>query len=146
MMGDRIMIAPVTAGNTSREIYFPAGDWYDFQTGKKYEGGKKITLDVPLDKIPVFVKAGSVLPLATVTQHTGDSEAFKLDVRIYGDGSLPIRLYEDDSTNMDYEKGTYNTLTLSWDSDAQKLISKREGNVPAQEFSVVNAEKVKETI
>ncbi len=144
MVGDRIMVAPVTAESSSREIYFPAGQWYDFWTGQKYDGGNKVSFDVPLDRIPIFVKSGSVLPLATVTQHTNDPEAFKLQVRVYGDGSLPIRLFEDDDASMDYENGSYNTLSLSWDSTKQDIVSERQGNTPANEYSVSGIEIVKE--
>ncbi|MDL5057876.1 TIM-barrel domain-containing protein [Geitlerinema calcuttense] len=113
MIGDHLMVAPIVAGKSEREIYLPEGEWFDFWTGRKYAGSQKITMPVPLDIIPLFVKAGTVLPLATVTQHTGDEESLKLDVRIYGDGHLPATLIEDDGTTYDFTRGQLNVVTVS---------------------------------
>ncbi len=115
MMGDRLMVAPVVAGQTSREVYLPHGAWYDFWTNERYEGGQRVTILTPLTVIPLFVKADSVLPLAKATLHTDDPLAMCLDVRIYGDGSLPATLFEDDGTTYDYCLGQCNTVQLSWD-------------------------------
>lgn len=114
MIGDRLMAAPVVAGVYSRSVYLPAGAWYDWWTGQRYGGGQTITIDVPLDRVPLFVKDGSLLPLAQVTLHTEDPASFSLTVQVYGDGSLPITLYEDDGTTYNYELGECNTLTLTW--------------------------------
>ena len=109
LIGDRLMTAPVVAGVERRDIYLPAGDWFDFATGQKHEGGRTIGYDVPLEVVPLFVKAGSVLPLAVPTWNTRDPESRNLEVRIYGDGSLPITLIEDDGETLN---GPYNRLEL----------------------------------
>ena len=71
MMGESVLVAPVVAGQRSRNVYLPEGAWYDFWTGKKYDGKQRISVEVPLQQIPLFVKSGTVLPLAQPTLHTG---------------------------------------------------------------------------
>jgi alpha-D-xyloside xylohydrolase len=105
MIGDRMLVAPLFAGEASRKVIFPAGGaWHDFWTGAKVDGA---TLDVTSDaeKIPVYVKAGSVIPLAQVTGSTAEPESRQLSVQVYGDGKLTFSLAT--------PKGE--TLELSWD-------------------------------
>jgi alpha-D-xyloside xylohydrolase len=116
LVGDALLVAPVTAGGEAgrargatppppatgasgevrRTVYLPAGEWYDFWTGEKHAGGQRLSVVVPLDRIPIYVKAGALLPLAEVTQHTDDPASRRLTVRVYGDGALGAHLYEDD--------------------------------------------------
>jgi alpha-D-xyloside xylohydrolase len=92
LVGDRMLVAPVFAGETSRDVVLPRGNWCDFWTGEELAGGRTIKVQTQLDRIPVYVKAGSVLPMAEVGPHTSALEARRLTVRVYGDGSLPFGL------------------------------------------------------
>jgi len=116
MVGDRLMVAPVTAGTAERDIYLPEGVWFDFDTGERLDGGRTITMATPREKIPVFVKGEALLPMAYPVQHTDDPRGFELTVRVYGNGSVPIRLFEDDGVTFDFEQGDYNLLRLTWDA------------------------------
>lgn len=101
MMGDYLMVAPVTAngrGIVEKNIYFPSGKWYDFFTGESIEGGRNHRITVPLDRMPVYVKEGTLLPLAKVTNSTEDKDSRLLTVRAYGDVKESFVLYEDDGS------------------------------------------------
>jgi len=105
MLGDRMMIAPLFAGEPSRQVVIPAGaGWHDFWTGAAVEGGSVAHLDASTRNIAVYVKAGSIVPWADVGQHAGSAESRKLTVRVYGDGSLPFEMRNGNST-----------LRLRWD-------------------------------
>jgi alpha-D-xyloside xylohydrolase len=138
MMGDRVMVAPVVAGQTQRSIYLPPGNWYDFWTGAEFNGGTRIVYDVPLTIIPIFVKADSLLPLATPTLHTDDPASYELDVRIFGYGNMPITLFEDDATTFAYEHGAYNRVTLTWHGEREEGHLLREGNGNFAQYTVRN--------
>jgi alpha-D-xyloside xylohydrolase len=88
LLGDRLLVAPMFAGETERTVVLPKGDWHDLWTGASVAGGRKLTLTRETKDIPVYVKSGSVLPWASVSQHTGTQESRQLQVRVYGDGSL----------------------------------------------------------
>jgi alpha-D-xyloside xylohydrolase len=92
MVGDRMLVAPLFAGEASRKLTLPPGRWYNFWTGEEIVGG--VTMEIPADtrNIPAFVKSGSVLPLATITNSTADTGSRTLTVSIFGDGSLPFVL------------------------------------------------------
>lgn len=91
MVGDRMMIAPLFAGEADRRIILPPGEWFDFWSGAKAEGGDA-TVPSTFDRIPVYVKAGSLIPWADVGQHAGSEESRRITVRVYGDGSLPATM------------------------------------------------------
>jgi len=93
MMGDRLLIAPLIAGEPDgRTLILPPGEWYDFWTGEPHTGGVSLTFAASTRNIPVFVKSGAVLPLARVTGSTADPACRSLEVRIFGDGRLPFQL------------------------------------------------------
>jgi alpha-D-xyloside xylohydrolase len=92
MVGDRMLVAPLFAGETGRKLTLPPGHWHDFWTGQAISSGVPIEIGAETRNIPVFVKSGAVLPLATVTNSTADTESRELQVRIFGDGSLPFVL------------------------------------------------------
>lgn len=111
LMGDSLLVAPIIidsrggqdrsqtaadSGEMVRSVYLPAGDWYDFWTGERFTGKRRLAVHVPLDRIPLFVKAGTILPLATPTLHTDDPASWNLTVQVYGNGALPTKLFEDD--------------------------------------------------
>lgn len=114
LVGDRMMVAPLFAGEPTRTVIFPAGDWHDFWTGARVQT-RRLVLHAP-ERIPVFVKGGSVLPWAAVGSHEGTPETRQLEARIYGDGALPWSLPE-----------TLGGLHLSWNATAQQGVVKQNG-------------------
>ena len=92
MIGDRMMVAPLFAGEPSRTVVLPEGDWHNFWSGEKVQGGTQITVSNSTEQIPVYVKSGSLVPWADVGLHAGAPETRRLTVRIYGDGALPFTM------------------------------------------------------
>jgi len=116
----------------TKDIYFPSGTaWYDFWTGEKLAGGKKVTREVPLDIIPLFVKAGAIIPFGPKVQYAEEKKWDNLDIRVYPGANGKFVLYEDEHDNYNYEKGVYSTITFNWD-DARKTltINDRAGSFP----------------
>jgi alpha-D-xyloside xylohydrolase len=122
MFGPALLVAPVTdQGMTSREVYLPAGtDWYNFWTKERVHGGQRITVSAPIDEIPLFVRAGSILPLGTVVESTNQVQKVA-KVRVYPGADGEFDLYRDDGTTYAYEKGQYEVSHLRWEDAAQKL-------------------------
>lgn len=116
----------------STEKYLPEGnDWYDFFTGKKYQGGKTISLTTTIDHVPMMVKAGSIIPLGPVMQYTGEKKWDNLDILVYPGRNAEFTLYEDEGDNYNYERGLYTTITFHWnDAIRQLTIDNRQGNYP----------------
>jgi alpha-D-xyloside xylohydrolase len=110
LMGDRILVAPLFAGEAAREVKFPSGIWHDYWTGRVVKDGASISVSSATEKIPVFVKSGSVLPLSQVGLSSASMESKNLTVRIYGDGSLPWRIDSVDGP----------MLELSWNPVTQE--------------------------
>jgi alpha-glucosidase len=131
MLGDRVLAAPVLTKGGERKVYLPAGDWFDGNTGKAIAGAQTLDLSpVPLDVIPFYVRAGTILPLGPVTQSTADAED-PLEVRIYPGADAAFSLYEDDGNTYGYEKGAFTHISMRW-NDRQRLltISDRSGRFP----------------
>ena len=121
MYGPAILVNPVTsAGATSRSVYLPAGTWYDFWTGSTATGGTKVTADAPLSKIPLYVKAGSIVPMGPNIQYATQS-IDPLEIRIYKGANGSFTLYEDEGDTYNYETGQYSQITFTWDDTAKKL-------------------------
>jgi alpha-D-xyloside xylohydrolase len=134
MMGDRVLVAPVVAGQEARAVYLPRGGWRDFWTGKRFEGGKSYKLAVPIDRILVFVKDDCILPLAGRAQHADDPLLWDLAVNVYGSGALGATLYEDDGETFAYESGAVNEVSLAWDGTSVTL--ERLGDAHAEAYRV----------
>ena len=133
LFGKSILVAPVTeAGVNEWDVYLPKStDWYDFWTGKRYHGGQTINTEASLDKIPLLVKAGSIIPIGKFIQYVGEKPADTLEIRIYRGVNGQFDLYEDEGDNYNYEKGMYSTITFTWDNTKKILtISNREGSFP----------------
>ncbi|MGK9368792.1 TIM-barrel domain-containing protein [Melioribacter sp. Ez-97] len=133
MFGPAFLVNPVTDFKArSRKVYLPAGaDWYDFYTGKKYTGGKSIAADAPYERIPLFVKAGSIIPIGPGIQYTGQKQADTLTLFVYAGGDASFVLYEDEGTNYNYEKGLYSTIEFKYDeTDKELVIGERKGEFP----------------
>jgi len=92
MIGDRMMVAPLFAGEPSRKVVLPSGDWHDFWTGEAFKGGTELTVPASTERIPVYVKSGSIVPWADTGLHAGAPETRRITARVYGDGSLPCTL------------------------------------------------------
>jgi alpha-D-xyloside xylohydrolase len=127
----------------SKETYLPAGiAWFDFWTGEKLSGGNKVTKQTPLDIIPLYVKAGSIIPIGPSVQYSTEKKWDDLEIRVYPGANGRFVLYEDENDNYDYEKEVYSTITFNWD-DAKKTltISDRNGSFPGmlneRKFNIV---------
>jgi alpha-D-xyloside xylohydrolase len=126
MFGPAFLVAPVTEqGATSREVYLPAGtDWYNFWTNERVKGGQTITVPAPIDTLPLFVRAGSIVPLGEVVENTHQPQAISR-VRVYPGADANFTLFADDGTTYAYEKGAGSVTRLHWDEAKQQLT--REG-------------------
>lgn len=155
MFGKSILVCPVTkvmyskdtqedfTSIKSRELYLPKGtDWYDFWTGEKQTGGQNISKETPLDIIPLYVKAGSILPIGPKVQYATEKKWDNLEIRVYKGADGEFTLYEDENDNYNYEKGAYSTITFRW-NDAKKVLSinDRKGSFPGmlteRKFNIV---------
>jgi len=119
MVGDRMFVAPLFAGEESREITLPPGTWHDFWTGSVIHGNTKISVSATTKNIPAFVKAGSVFPLATIGLSSASPASGDLTVRVYGDGSLPWRRNSPSGAQME----------LSWDWTRSEGRIRQRGSV-----------------
>ncbi len=118
MMGDNILVAPVFTGEKSRKVYLPAGKWYDFYTGALAGENQVITIKTILDRIPLFVKNGAVIPMIPARrQAPKPGEVLPLEVRHYGSAPGSFTLYDDDGTTFDFEKGDYSQVALKVSKD-----------------------------
>ncbi len=118
-----------TATKTA-EKYLPKGtDWYDFWTNKRYKGGRNVTLETSIDRVPMFVRAGSILPLGPEMQYVGEKPWDNLEIHVYPGADGIFVLYEDEGDNYNYEKSLYSTITFRWnDKSRQLMIGSRQGN------------------
>jgi alpha-D-xyloside xylohydrolase len=129
MFGPSFLVAPVTeAGVSEWDVYLPKNTkWFDFWTGKQFDGGQTIKADA-MSKIPLFVKAGSIIPMGDFMQSTEDKPSGVTEIRVYEGADGQFVLYEDEGTNYNYEKGAFSNITFSWDDKKQTLtIGKVEG-------------------
>jgi alpha-D-xyloside xylohydrolase len=122
MFGPAFLVAPVTEqGATSRRVYLPAGaDWYNYWTQERVKGGQTITVPAPIDTIPLFVRAGSILPLGSQVESTHDKQTIT-KVRIYPGGDASFTLFADDGTTYAYEKGEGSVTHLHWSDATHRL-------------------------
>jgi alpha-D-xyloside xylohydrolase len=122
MFGPALLIAPVIEqGMTSRSVYLPAGaDWYNFWTSEKLHGGQRIVVQAPIDTLPIFVRAGSVLPLGEPVESTNELQRIAT-LKVYPGSDADFALYRDDGTTYDYEQGKSETTHLHWSQAAGRL-------------------------
>jgi alpha-D-xyloside xylohydrolase len=133
MFGKSILVCPVTDSMVKKQqLYLPAGTaWFDFWTGEKYPGGQEIEKETPIDILPLYVKAGSIIPMGPFQQYTSEKKPDTLEVRIYAGADGHFTLYEDEGDNYNYEKGMYSTIDLTWNDKARVLtINDRKGSFP----------------
>jgi len=132
MFGPAFLVNPVTEpAATTRQVYLPNAKWYDFWTGSAVEGGQTINAIAPLDRLPLYVRAGSILPLGPDEEWATEKAADPIELRIYRGANGAFMLYEDENDNYDYEKGVYATIPLHWDDAGHTLIiGDRKGQFP----------------
>lgn len=122
LFGPSLLVAPVLQqGATTREVYLPSGtDWYNYWTNERVHGGQTISVQSPIDTIPLFVRAGSILPLGIAVESTHDKQPLE-KVKVYPGADSTFTLYNDDGTTYAYEKGERQITTLKWNDKAGKL-------------------------
>lgn len=145
LFGPDIMACPVTRPmyygvnsqklkgiSKTRPVYLPKGtDWIDFWTGKKYAGGQNIIASAPIDHIPIYIKAGSIIPMGPNVQYTSEKPDAPWEIRIYPGANGSFTVYQDEGNNYDYENGAYAIYTLNWNNETKTLsITDREGKYP----------------
>ena len=132
--------------------YLPKGaTWYDFWTGKQYKGGQNVTLTTSLDRVPMFVRAGSILPLGPEMQYVGEKTWNNLEIRIYPGADGSFLLYEDEGDSYNYEKGAYATINFQWKNATRTLtIGAQQGSYPgmlkARQFTIVLPDGTSKTV
>jgi alpha-D-xyloside xylohydrolase len=118
MAGEYLLVAPIFAGQTSRKVVLPKGNWYDFFTGKYAGNGEIITVNASLDKIPVFVKDGGIIPfMLPRLQSPKAGEKVDLEIRFYGQQAGRYLLYDDDGETFNYEKGEFSWREIKVEKD-----------------------------
>jgi alpha-D-xyloside xylohydrolase len=132
MFGPAIMVKPVSdPGVGTTRVYLPQGKWYDFWSGVSLDGAHTFDSASPLDKLPIYIRAGSVLPLGPELEWSTEKPEDPLEVRVYRGADGAFTLYEDENDNYNYEKGAHATIPFSWDEGKQMLtIGDREGQFP----------------
>ncbi|WBO24557.1 glycoside hydrolase family 31 protein [Sphingomonas abietis] len=123
MLGKAFLVAPVTQqGQTSRPVYLPAGaDWYDYWTNRKYTGGQTITAAAPIETIPLFVRAGSIVPMGAQVQSTMEHQPLE-SIRVYPGKDATFTLYDDDGETNAYRNGQDSKTLLEWNEAAKRLV------------------------
>ncbi len=137
MYGPAFLVSPVTEPDaTTRHLYLPQAKWYDFWTGSTIGGGKTIDASAPLDRLPLYIRAGSILPLGPDEEWSTEKLADPIELRIYRGADADFTLYEDENDTYNYENGAYATIPLHWDEAKQALtIGDRKGQFPGMKES-----------
>jgi alpha-glucosidase len=120
LFGPYFLIAPVDSIKDLVKVYLPEGLWYYLYDGRKYSGNSEINMDCPLHKLPVFVKAGAIVPMQPIKAHTGEV-THTIILHIYTGGSSTFNFYEDDGLSYDYQKGNYALRMISHDHYNRRL-------------------------
>ena len=140
LWGDDLLVAPVTReGATAWPVYLPEGEWFDFWTGERHAGPGGVTLAAPLERLPLLVRAGAILPLGTVVQHTGERPLDELTVQIYPHGVSRYELYEDDGRTNAYRRGAYALTAIVCSAERSRVAV--EIAAPTGDRSVVPANR-----
>jgi alpha-D-xyloside xylohydrolase len=122
VFGPALLINPVTSeGATQRALYLPTGvEWVDFWTGKRLSGGQTIMAEAPIDRIPIYGRAGSIVPIGPRAESAA-AKADPIEIRIYAGANADFDLYEDGGDNYDYEHGAYSVIPIHWDEKSRRL-------------------------
>ncbi len=133
MFGPALLVNPITeAGATNRSVYLPAAaGWYDFWSGERVEGDQTIMAAAPIDRIPLYVRAGSIMPLGSEIEYAGEKPSEPIELRIYRGSNGQFTLYQDQGDTYAYEHGAFATIPISWDEASSTLtIGARNGSYP----------------
>ena len=132
LFGPALLVNPVTEYRArSRAVYLPSAAWYDLWTGERLAGGRTVQADAPYDRIPVYVRAGSILPVGPELQYTDEKPADTVTLMVYTGADGRFSLYEDDGASYGYERGEFARISLRWDQRSRTLIiGRRQGSFP----------------
>ena len=130
MFGPAFLVAPMTEYKArSRKVYLPAGTWYDFYSGRSVRGGQAITSAAPYERMPIFVRAGAIVPTGPTIQRTGNNSDKPVTLNVYTGADGNFSLYEDDGVSRQYLHGQYSRVPLKWNETTKTLtIGAREGS------------------
>ena len=132
--------------------YLPKGtEWYDFWTGKQYKGGQNVTIETAFDRVPMFVRAGSIVPMGPEMQYVGEKSWDNLELRVYPGADGQFVLYEDEGDSYNYEKGAYSIINIKWNERARTLtIGARQGTfkgmLQERRFTILTPEGKRKTM
>jgi alpha-D-xyloside xylohydrolase len=143
MLGPALLVNPVTEPlATTLRLYLPQAKWYDFWSGTSLDGARTVDASAPLDRLPLYVRAGSILPMGPEKEWSDQKREDPIELRVYRGADGEFNLYEDENDNYDYEKGSYATIPFHWNEAKQVLtIGDRKGRFPdmleARTFKIV---------
>lgn len=147
MFGPSLMISPVYAHQArEREVYFPEGEgWYDLESGEYFPAGSRKMIPAPYEKMPIHIRAGSIVPLGPDIQYVGEKPGAPITLFIYGGADAEFTLYEDEGVNYNYEKGAFSKIPIIYKNDSKTLhIGSREGSfegmINEREFRVIHVD------
>jgi alpha-glucosidase (family GH31 glycosyl hydrolase) len=137
LWGRDILVAPVVEkGATSRKVYLPKGVWHDFWTNERQDGGKEITRTVDLEAMPLYVRAGAIVPMDPVRQYTSEKTESPTDLKVYPGADGSFLLYDDDGATFNHRKGEWTTIQMTY-NDARRTLSLRAAHgSPKRTFTV----------
>lgn len=123
MFGPAFMVCPVYEYKArSRKVYFPEGtNWYDYESNKYIAGGQTLTVDAAYNRLPLYVREGSIVPMGKTIQHTKEQQADNLTIRVYTGANGEFTIYEDEGTNYNYEKDSFATIELKYNETSKTL-------------------------
>ena len=138
LWGRDLLIAPVyKKGATTRDVYLPAGKWYDWWTGKLETGGHTVQRAVDLATMPIYVRAGAIVPFDPIRQYTGQKVDEPTTLKIYRGANGKYTLYDDDGISLDYLKGSFVEIRIQWDDVAKRLtIEPQAKGSPKRTFKI----------
>jgi alpha-glucosidase/alpha-D-xyloside xylohydrolase len=139
LFGPNLLVAPVfEKGMTERQVYFPAGTWWNYWTNESIQGGASVSVTATLDSMPLFVRAGTILPTGPLKQHAYEPTTEPITLTVYPGANGQFSLYDDDGLTFDYEHGAFSIIDLEWDDREKRLsLTPRKGqHTQAKEFLV----------
>jgi alpha-glucosidase len=138
LFGDALLVNPMTSKETTKQTYLPPGEWYDLFSDERTTGRREVTAEYPAWRIPIFVKASSILPLQTAVASTSDNPSDTLYVHVfYGSDPHHFVYYEDDGSTLDYQRGDYYQRTIDFDPSAKKIVFARPAGQYASHFKKI---------
>lgn len=138
LIGEGLMAAPLYQNKKTRTVYFPEGTWYNFNTNEKYEGNREYEIITEFNQLPLYVRQGTLLPLAAPVPNVDAQTVFDLHCKVYGTPTATCQLFEDDGISYDFQKGTYNNVTL--DAAKGKVKLKRTKGCKLNRYKLVSSQ------